>query len=125
MSPGISLLLAFSIILGWFHIISLTVLPMLWTHKYRVGGLLFSASSFRGSVRTAESKMTETGAVRLQAGLSTSRAGRSTEQRELRLPAIGGKGFFIVRVLCDRVTSSRGEGGRGLGKQRRRISVLK
>lgn len=56
------------------------------------------------SLRAAESKGTETGAVGSQAGLSTNRVPGSTEQRELRLPASRARAFFTGRGL--RVGSS-------------------
>ena len=45
-------------------------------------------------VRTAEWRETESGAVRSQAGLKTNRVAMSTEQRELRLPALGARAFL-------------------------------
>lgn len=73
--------------------------------------------------RTAESKETETGAVRLQTGLWTSREAGGTEQRERshpqppQFPHHGGKGFFLARVSCDRLPSLREKRDVGLGKR--------
>ena len=46
------------------------------------------------TVRIAELKGTETGAVRWQVGLLTNRVARGPEQRELRLPTIGARAFL-------------------------------
>ena len=46
------------------------------------------------TVRMAESRETEAGAVRSQAGLWTNTVAGSTEQGELRLPAIGARAFL-------------------------------
>ena len=68
-----------------------------------------------------ELKETETGAVRLQAGLLTSRVAESTEQRELRPLTNRARAFFIGRGLSLGSHSLKEKGGRGLGKQGRRI----
>ena len=67
---------------------------MLLIEKYE--GVPLWLSRFKNlTVRTVRKKEeAETGVMRSQAGLLTNRVAGSTEQRELRLPAIGARAFL-------------------------------
>ena len=87
------------------------------------------------SVRTLKSRETEAGAVRLEAGLWTTRVAGRTEHREVRLSAIRARaslylGFLMDtsqvyfcqatmgtpgRVSCDRSRNLKEKGDGGLG----------
>ena len=64
------------------------------------------------AAKTAEWRETEAGAVRSQAGLLTNRVAGSTEQRELRLPALGARAFLQLgfRVIGHVVSRRKGMG---------------
>ena len=68
------------------------------------------------TVRTAEWRETEAGAVRSQAGLSTNRVAGALSRENSGSPLLG-QGFFTVWVSCDRPCRLKEKGEGALGNR--------